>query len=383
MADYDPFYGDAIPRGYLPSMPYGQQLGNTAKAIFGAPTRFAGRMLGLKDPAAQNAVSAAMAAKADAGLNYTLTPRGSAPPMQRDVRLSERGPYNPRAPSTTGYPPGSESTVTPGGIPAVSRDVGGGVSRFDVAGQSPTFTNLGAVGVDDLARKGPALASVPGFLAGVRDMLPTNLGPRDSGGGMFTANDTGAPIFNVGTSTPSGGNAPSSGAPTWADMVANKQARVAAQQRTQQQIADATTLRARNEVPLALLSNTTQLRGQDLTHDVATAHNAITSRGIDVNAATHKYGVDMGLLPHLGQIAQGNALKNAYTKGDLQSVKDISQASNPNPFYPPEDKVTQDTAGRGVWISAPGQKPYFMTFEQATAATKNEKSAYARAMDGR
>jgi hypothetical protein len=115
--------------------------------------------------------------------------------------------------------------------------------------------------------------------------------------------------------------------------------------------------RAANEVPLALLSDYTQRRGQDKTVDIARMRDTTDRYGIDTRDTTERYGIDtrssdarrqgdLDFMPKLGQVAAGAELYRAQSRGaSLDEVGDIAEAyglRNPRtPKGPTTEKIGQ------------------------------------------
>ena len=240
-------------------------------------------------PATQNAVRAATANTVQEG----------------DVRKFDSGVANPAA------PPGGSVTST--GLPYTSVDQGNGITRFNVAGQSPLFTNLGVNGLEDMQRMGPALPSTGAFLSGLQegDLYPPAAGSATAGLPTM-ASPHASQIASLESQA-----APylqSQGiAANWRGRMLMRQARQLDDEDVLNQNANSNTtmagaraLSSQNEFPLALMHDITAQRGQDY-----------------------------ALAPHLPQLQIQQAAAARLQKGDMEGARQLLTLAAPRSGFQP------------------------------------------------
>jgi hypothetical protein len=148
--------------------------------------------------------------------------------------------------------------------------------------------------------------------------------------------------------------------------------------------AQSSALRAANEVPLALMGDYTQQRGQDVQGNIAKLHDATTRYGTDVMAGVHNRATDASMMIHASDILRAQQQQKAVETGDLGAVEDTTHAfGGQYPRVPPQGQFHFNPMGGGVHLPPGNALPQFYSQKQMEeAAKKDRKNAAATAIYG-
>jgi hypothetical protein len=129
--------------------------------------------------------------------------------------------------------------------------------------------------------------------------------------------------------------------------------------------AQSSALRAANEVPLAMMGDYTQQRGQDVQGNIAKMHDATQRYGIDTTSATHNRATDASMLVHASDILRGQQQVKAVANGSLDDVENVTHAfGGQYPRTPATGHWTSDGMGGGVYVPPGGGLPIPYTPQQ-------------------
>jgi hypothetical protein len=148
--------------------------------------------------------------------------------------------------------------------------------------------------------------------------------------------------------------------------------------------AQSSALRAANEVPLAMMGDYTQQRGQDVQGNIAKMHDSTQRYGIDSTAATHANATQAMQRIHLSDILRGEQQAAGLAEGDIGAVHDTTAAfSATQPRIPPVGKFDFNPMnGGGVHIGPDGKLTFYSQKDIDAASKKDKKNAAATAIYG-
>ena len=323
------------------------------------------------DPMSVPAPTTSTTSPASTAIAINLQNRQSADSRTDRARGKAQIPGQSQAPS-----PDATGAVSPGGMPYFTRPTSqSGIERIDVQGQAPLFTNMGGAGLDDLAKKGATLPSVPGFLRGVPSFgAGVNAGQIGYGGGggglippsVYSRLDElerqAEPLLK------------SSG------IVDRLRGRQLLRQReryanTAAALANVEVGGAHGAAALGAVGVAQQRANQEAAQNFA----ANTLRLREISA--QERGQDLGFLPHLATTVQGQLAQQATQKGDIEGFERIMQAGR---FAPQEKNPTIQILPDGRIVYARGtERPEIFTADELDRNKRLAKAGLISAASGR
>lgn len=294
--------------------------------------------------AVTNAVQLPGAQDGDAGATST----GAS---QRDVRITEKGS------SASQTPPGAGGSTSPNGtgynvVPTSESSI----TRVNVAGQSPLFTNMDpGTALDDINKKGAPLPSVPGFLAGVKSGGFGLVSPKATVEGVSPLDAKAAALGQQSDSLFNTGGL----VDAWKARGLRRQSMETTNQST-----------ALKNTAVAQQANALHQEGLQQQYALGLAQNAATQRG-----------QDMALAPHLGDIAINAGIINALKAGDMEKARDVATVRSPksivnSKFVPVHDPI------KGFIGAMDETSGKFNPYDQAAVAAENKRQTAIKAASG-
>lgn len=273
-------------------------------------------------------------------------------PVQSSVRKAEKGSYNPATPGTPAEY-GAGASTSPAGVGYTTQTTSSpSITRVNVKGQSPLYTNLepGAA-LDDISKKGPQLNSVPGFLGGVKEGGFGLVNPA-AGGANYPnpASQQAAQLHQQANEMISSGGL--------VDMWMGRGLRRQANTLTDQ--ADA-------QGRLADQQQLTKLRQRQIEQQFELGKEELRVR---------RRGQDFGLFPNMTDILLGSQVTDALSKGEYERANKIATVKAPRTGHVPKGKeVIKDINGVPTHIFDPDTG----TLEAIMSAEEQKKQALKQA----
>jgi len=138
--------------------------------------------------------------------------------------------------------------------------------------------------------------------------------------------------------------------------------------------AQSSALRAANEVPLAMMGDYTQQRGQDVQGNIAKMHDSTTRYGTDVMAGVHNRATDASMTIHASDILKAQQQQKAAEGGNLDDVENVTHAfGGQYPRVPPQGQFHFNPMGGGVHLPPGGGLPQFYSQKQMDEAAKKDR----------
>jgi len=142
--------------------------------------------------------------------------------------------------------------------------------------------------------------------------------------------------------------------------------------------------RASNEVPLARLQaatsqygSDTQRYGIDTTAGIASMRDVTDRRGQDTAAEASRYATNMGLLPRMGDVYQGEEIGRRLAAGDMEGAAEIARMGR----FPPATRArpyTMEPQGQGVFTEGEDGLPRYLPRDEIDVVKKRERDEKAR-----
>jgi len=300
----------------------------------------------------------------------------------------DRAPGKAQVPGQSQAPnPNAQGALSPGGLPYFTTPTSEkGIERIDTKGGSPLFTNMGGAGLDDLAKKGPALPSVAGFLQGVPTFGQGAAGYRSDSGTMFAG-------VGGGGGGPSGINAallskineyedaarPLINSRGIVDRLRGRtllKARgrlvgdITALQQSDVGYQNAAANMQHAGASTAMVGVAQQRANQEAQQNVAS--NTLRGREIDVTGRAH----ELAFLPKLEDAVRGRRYQDAAGRGDAKEMQRISTESR----FPPmqhNPSVTITPAGDKVVVVGADGMPRVHSMADLDEQNKKAREALA------